>query len=60
MTACTIQIERLADGCYRARCANIPGIEVVAATEADARAGCERAIEGYLRGQFEEQAHEPH
>jgi predicted RNase H-like HicB family nuclease len=47
--ACTIVIEPLADGKYRATCHFLPDCVVVAATPEAARQAVEEAIARYLR-----------
>jgi predicted RNase H-like HicB family nuclease len=46
---CSIVVERLADGRYRASSHLLPDYEAVAATEEAARQMVERAIEQHLR-----------
>jgi predicted RNase H-like HicB family nuclease len=46
---CTIVIDRLEDGWYRASCPLFPDCEAVAATEADARQAVAEAIDRILR-----------
>jgi predicted RNase H-like HicB family nuclease len=48
-TACTIVIEPLADGKYRATCHFLPDCVAVAATPEAARRAVEEAIAHYLR-----------
>jgi predicted RNase H-like HicB family nuclease len=55
-TACTIRVERLDDGRYRASCTLFPGCEATAATEQAAREAVEEIIGLYLAEQF---AHGP-
>ncbi|HXG12860.1 MAG TPA: hypothetical protein VNK04_24090 [Gemmataceae bacterium] len=47
--ACTIIIDRLDEGRYRATCTVFPELEVIADTEEAARAGMEAAIGRLLR-----------
>jgi tryptophan synthase alpha chain len=49
MTTCTIVIDRLADGRYRARCHLLPDVEAIASTEEEARQAVERSLEDFLR-----------
>jgi predicted RNase H-like HicB family nuclease len=51
-TACTIRVERLDDGRYRASCTLFPDCEATAATEVAARAAVEAIIGLYLAEQF--------
>lgn len=48
-SSCTIITDRLPDGRYRATCHLLPDVEAVATSEAEARAGVERALELHLR-----------
>jgi hypothetical protein len=54
MAACTIVIELLADGRYRATCHLFPDCEVIAATEDAARDGFQVVIAEVLCGGQEE------
>ena len=47
--ACSIVVERLASGSYRATCPVFPGLEAVAATEEAARRAAEEAIGDRIR-----------
>jgi predicted RNase H-like HicB family nuclease len=67
MTACTIRVERVEDGCYRATCTQLPDFEAVAATAEAARAAVEEALRrdvaarlGTDRGAGPVSRHEPH
>jgi tryptophan synthase alpha chain len=51
--ACTIVVDRTPEGRYRASCHLLPDAESVAGTEAEARAGIERALEAFLRHRAE-------
>jgi predicted RNase H-like HicB family nuclease len=55
MTACTIVIEPLDDGRYRATCHLFPDCEVVAATEEAAREGFQAVIAEVLSSRREEE-----
>ncbi|HEV3202919.1 MAG TPA: hypothetical protein VGY77_00980 [Gemmataceae bacterium] len=57
MAACVIVVERLEEGWYRASCTVFPELEVVAATEEEAREGFQEKLEEYFR---DNNAHEPH
>jgi predicted RNase H-like HicB family nuclease len=50
--ACTIRVERLPDGRYRASCTLFPGCEATAATEEAAREAVQEVIGRYLAEQF--------
>jgi len=54
MAACVIQVEKLADGRFQARSTVFPEIEIVAATEDEARRAFEQAIEEILRQRLQE------
>jgi predicted RNase H-like HicB family nuclease len=46
--ACTLVVERLADGTFRASCPMFPDCEAVAGTDGEARQAVEQAIEQLL------------
>src|SRR5262249_23307106 len=50
-STCTIVVEPLQDGRYRARCTFLADCEAIAPTEAEARHSVELAIENHLRQQ---------
>jgi predicted RNase H-like HicB family nuclease len=50
--ACTIRVERLADGRYHASCTLFPGCEATAATEEAAREAVQEIIGLYLAKQL--------
>lgn len=54
MQNCTITVDRLPDGRFRATCHLLPDAEAVAATEAEARARIERALEERLKQRLAE------
>jgi predicted RNase H-like HicB family nuclease len=51
-TACTIRIERLHDGRYRATCTLLPDFEATADTEEEARRAVEEALRRHLAGRL--------
>jgi predicted RNase H-like HicB family nuclease len=51
---CTVVVERLADGCFRASCPLFPDCEAVARTEEEARRAVERAVEALLAKERDE------
>ena len=51
-TACTIRIERLGDGRYRATCTLLPDFEATADTEEEARRAVEEAVRRHLAGRL--------
>ena len=51
-TACTIRIERLDDGRYRATCTLLPDFEATADTEEEARRAVEEALRRHLAGRL--------
>ena len=52
MMACSIVIDRLENGTYRATCPVFPDLEAVAGTEEAARTAFEKAIEAYVHAQL--------
>jgi predicted RNase H-like HicB family nuclease len=57
--ACSIIVEQLEDGRYRATCSVFPELEALAATEEAARQGLEEAIAKHLRQQLGEEEPNP-
>jgi hypothetical protein len=51
-TTCTIRIERLEDGRYRATCTLLPDFEATSDTEGGARRAVEEAIRDYIAGRL--------